>query len=85
MTERDVSVKLSALLMASGDTACGPMNTGSVLKGILGDFTRMAREAGPLRSVSEEYRTDDGRYRIRLSGGWDGQRVVYKDASAERL
>ena len=85
MTDRDVLIRLSASLLAAGAASDGKMNMGSVLKGILDDFTRMAREAGTLRQISEEYRTDDGRYCIRLSGGWDGHQVIYKDALVEKF
>ena len=83
MTEQEAAMQLTASFLRYG--AAGGMDVGAVLKGILKDFSHMAREAGSLRRISEEYRTDDGSYVIELAGGWDGQRVIYEKASVRKL
>lgn len=68
MTEQEVKLKMCAELSKIYGIEEGIRMAGTVVPGILNDFRKMLSEGTPGKPVREEYRLEDGRARVYLSG-----------------
>ena len=68
MTEQEVKLKICGELSKIYGIEEGIRMAGTVVPGILNDFRKMLSASAPGRTVREEYRLEDGRARVFLSG-----------------
>ena len=67
MTEQEAKLKITAGLSQIYGVKEGIRMTGTVVAGIMDDFNQMVRNK-PCESVQEEYRLEDGRATVFISG-----------------
>ena len=78
MTESEAKTILCAGLSKVYEIQEGLRMAGTVIPGIMNDFNQMLCGSQPGKTVQEEYRLEDGRARVHISGRMlDGNSVSY--------
>lgn len=77
MTEQEAKLKLTAGLSQVYGVTEGIRMAGTVVPGIMNDFSRMVREKAG-KTVQEEYRLEDGRAVVIMAGKMMNGTVSYE-------